>query len=267
MPIGMYSRADSPAAAAGPWAPGSRSPDHPVHHDVGRPSRRRPATPARCRGSRCSAAAAPARRPRRRRQSAQPRSSHPARRQQRDRQRPEELQGDRQPEPDPCRSRCTATGSCMAKISASASTGRHCRQVNDASRAARVISSTTPATHWRTATTPTGPSTGNASAAVAAPSWLDIALPVISATPVTCPAPRRIRQPPTAAHGTVEMLMTAACTHDHAQNAWMSQLYALVMDGTWNYGTCAAWSRSSTRAPSPMPPSTWASPRRRCRGT
>ena len=26
MPTGMYSRADRPAAAAGPWAPGSRAP-------------------------------------------------------------------------------------------------------------------------------------------------------------------------------------------------------------------------------------------------
>ena len=39
------------------------------------------------------------------------------------------------------------------------------------------------ATHCRTATTPTGPSTGKASAAIAAPSWADTPLPVISAMP------------------------------------------------------------------------------------
>ena len=58
----------------------------------------------------------------------------------------------------------------VAKISASASTGRHCRRVNVANLGRTVTSSTTPATHWRTATTPAGPSAGKASAAVAAPS-------------------------------------------------------------------------------------------------
>ena len=57
-----------------------------------------------------------------------------------------------------------------AKINASASTGRHCRPVNEANLGRTVTSSTTPATHWRTATTPAGPSAGKASAAVAAPS-------------------------------------------------------------------------------------------------
>jgi len=58
----------------------------------------------------------------------------------------------------------------VAKISASASTGCHCRRVNEANFGRTVVSSTTPATHWRIATTPAGPSTGKASAAVAAPS-------------------------------------------------------------------------------------------------
>ena len=57
-----------------------------------------------------------------------------------------------------------------AKISASATTGRHCSRVNEANLGRTVMSSTTPATHWRTATTPAGPSAGKASAAVAAPS-------------------------------------------------------------------------------------------------
>jgi len=58
----------------------------------------------------------------------------------------------------------------VAKISASASTGRHCARVNEANLGRTVMISTTPATHWRTATTPAGPSAGKASAAVAAPS-------------------------------------------------------------------------------------------------
>jgi hypothetical protein len=44
-------------------------------------------------------------------------------------------------------------------------------------------SSTIPAIHWRTATTPAGPITPNASAPFAAPSWLDKALPNIIAGP------------------------------------------------------------------------------------
>jgi hypothetical protein len=72
----------------------------------------------------------------------------------------------------------------VAKITASASTRRHCSRVNEANFGRTVLTRTAPATHWRTATTPAGPSTGKASAAVAAPSWLDKALPVISAMPV-----------------------------------------------------------------------------------
>lgn len=58
----------------------------------------------------------------------------------------------------------------VAKMTASASTGRHCARVSEANLGRTVMSSTTPATHWRTATTPAGPSAGKASAAVAAPS-------------------------------------------------------------------------------------------------
>jgi hypothetical protein len=58
----------------------------------------------------------------------------------------------------------------VAKISASASTGRHCRAVNVPNLGRTAVSSTAQATHWRTATTPTGPRTGKASAAAAAPS-------------------------------------------------------------------------------------------------
>ena len=79
----------------------------------------------------------------------------------------------------------------MAKINASASTARHCRRVNEANLGLAAVSSTAAATHWRTATTPAGPSTGKASAAVAAPNWLDAALPVINAMPASrprCPA-------------------------------------------------------------------------------
>ena len=46
-----------------------------------------------------------------------------------------------------------------------------------------MASSRTPATHCRTATTPTGPITGKASAPIAAPTWLDRPLPSIMATP------------------------------------------------------------------------------------
>jgi len=57
----------------------------------------------------------------------------------------------------------------VAKTSARASTGHHCRRVNEANLGRTAVSSTAPATHWRTATTPAGPRTGKASAAVAAP--------------------------------------------------------------------------------------------------
>ena len=58
----------------------------------------------------------------------------------------------------------------VAKISASPSTSRHCGQLNEGYFGRTVVSSTAAAIHWRTATTPAGPSTGRASAAVAAPS-------------------------------------------------------------------------------------------------
>jgi hypothetical protein len=72
----------------------------------------------------------------------------------------------------------------VAKISASASTGRHCRPLNDEKEGRMEQNSTAAATHCLIATTPAGPSTGNARAAVAAPIWLDAALPVIKAMPV-----------------------------------------------------------------------------------
>ena len=55
--------------------------------------------------------------------------------------------------------------------------------VNARRRGRPAPSSAAAATHWRTATTPTGPSAGKASAARAAPIWLDRPLPHISATP------------------------------------------------------------------------------------
>ncbi len=75
----------------------------------------------------------------------------------------------------------------VAKIKASARTGRHCWRVNEANFGRAAASRRAPATHWRTATTPAGPRAGKASAAVAAPTWLDAALPVISAMPVSRP--------------------------------------------------------------------------------
>lgn len=57
----------------------------------------------------------------------------------------------------------------VPKTAASASTGRHCAAVNARTRGRPAASSTAAATHWRTATTPAGPSTGNASAPTAAP--------------------------------------------------------------------------------------------------
>ena len=52
----------------------------------------------------------------------------------------------------------------------------------------------------------------------------------------------------------------------HTQNAWMEIIYTLS-SWIWSCGTCAAWSRSSTRERSPTPPSSSASRRRRCHGT
>ena len=57
----------------------------------------------------------------------------------------------------------------VAKIKASARTGRHCCRVNEVNLGRTAVSRTAPATHCRTATTPAGPRTGKARAAVAAP--------------------------------------------------------------------------------------------------
>ena len=70
-----------------------------------------------------------------------------------------------------------------ANTTASPSTGNHCRRVNDRSRGRPTASRITPATHWRTATTPTGPITGKASAPMAAPVWLPSELLSINAMP------------------------------------------------------------------------------------
>ena len=87
--------------------------------------------------------------------------------------------------PRPMRSIAVYSDTFMAaNTAASPSTGHHCCRVNARSCGLPTASSTTPATHWRTATTPTGPITGKASAPTAAPVWLDSALPSISATPV-----------------------------------------------------------------------------------
>jgi hypothetical protein len=72
---------------------------------------------------------------------------------------------------------------------ARSSTGHHWAQVNERHRGRPVRSITIPAIHWRTATTPAGPSTGNARAPVAAPTWLDSALPSIIAVPAHSRAP------------------------------------------------------------------------------
>src|SRR5579859_6818491 len=69
-------------------------------------------------------------------------------------------------------------------------TGCHCRRVNDATLGRTLASRTALATHWRIVTTPTGPSTGKDCAATAAPSWTEVAQPVISAMPAAqsfCP--------------------------------------------------------------------------------
>jgi len=79
---------------------------------------------------------------------------------------------------------------------ASSRTGHHCAQLNERNRGRPAASSTIPAIHCRTATTPTGPSTGNAMAPAAAPSWLDSALPSIRAGPdhARAPAPGLARR-------------------------------------------------------------------------
>src|SRR6202042_616043 len=107
--------------------------------------------------------------------------------------------------PSPIRSTAVYRDRFMvAKIRARATTGPHCRRVNARNLGRTELSSTAPATHWRTATTPAGPSAGKASAAVAAPSWLDAALPVISAMPANL------------------VLMAGAWTApSYAQNAWI----------------------------------------------
>ncbi len=71
-----------------------------------------------------------------------------------------------------------------ANTQASSTIGGHCRRVNAHSRGRPTASRITHATHWRTATTPTGPSTGKASAPIPAPVWLADALASMSATPV-----------------------------------------------------------------------------------
>src|SRR5215470_7344693 len=112
----------------------------------------------------------------------------------------------------------------VAKINASARTGRHCPRVNEANLGRAAASRRTPAAHWRTATTPAGPSAGKASAAVAAPSWLDAALPVISAMPVSrsgCPV---VAAPAGADCGCsqIERVMAGAwATATDTQNAWI----------------------------------------------
>ena len=83
----------------------------------------------------------------------------------------------------------------VAKISASATTGRHCRPLNDEKEGRMEQNSTAAATHCLIATTPAGPSTGNARAAVAAPTWLDAALPVMSAMPVIRDMGTSLRHP------------------------------------------------------------------------
>ena len=57
----------------------------------------------------------------------------------------------------------------VANTAASVSTGHHCGQLNVRNCGRPTISSTAPATHCRIATTPAGPSAGNANVAVAAP--------------------------------------------------------------------------------------------------
>jgi hypothetical protein len=71
----------------------------------------------------------------------------------------------------------------VAKTRAGASTGHHWPHVKARTWGRPMPHSSTPATHWRAATTPAGPITGKASAAVAAPTWLDSPLPSIRSTP------------------------------------------------------------------------------------
>ena len=71
-----------------------------------------------------------------------------------------------------------------ANTPASSTIGSHCRRVSARRRGRPTARRTTPATHCRTATTPTGPSTGKARAAIPAPVWLADALASINATPV-----------------------------------------------------------------------------------
>jgi hypothetical protein len=71
----------------------------------------------------------------------------------------------------------------VPKMTASASTGRHCGQPNERQRGRPAARSAIAAIHWRTATTPSGPMTGKASAPVAAPTWLDRAPPNMARVP------------------------------------------------------------------------------------
>ena len=71
----------------------------------------------------------------------------------------------------------------VANTAASIPTSDHCPRVNARSRGLPTARRTAAATHWRTATTPTGPITGKASAPNAAPVWLLSAPLSISATP------------------------------------------------------------------------------------
>jgi hypothetical protein len=106
----------------------------------------------------------------------------------------------------------------VAKTRASDSTGHHCGQVNRRTWGRPTTHSSTPATHWRTATTPAGPITGKASAPVAAPTWLDRALPSIRATPAERsrrPAARPGAGAPAAPCSSAEVVMEPSMGRDH----------------------------------------------------
>ena len=72
--------------------------------------------------------------------------------------------------PSPIRSIATYTARFMTtNTEASSITGTHCLRVNSRNRGRPTASRIAAATHWRIATTATGPITGNASAPIAAP--------------------------------------------------------------------------------------------------
>jgi hypothetical protein len=127
----------------------------------------------------------------------------------------------------------------VAKTSASRMTGHHCCQVNLRKAGRPDATSTTAATHWRTATTPAGPIAGNARAPVAAPSWLDSALPSIIVIPESGSVPAG--RSPAACSVDREVVITRRMRPPLGYAKCMNEVSYTLDAWMWNCGSSAAW--------------------------